>query len=105
LGSGSKCPYLFNGQGGQTPLILGGIILVILILRLPAAYIPVFCDRIINRMTNGYLVGYALSILMVAGWYLNVRFVLKFKNNEIDRLSKERNFYQQKCIGDIESSE
>ena len=97
---------IYSMDKGQAPLIIIGAIFIIMLLKVPDNYLPTLVDRIIKRITDGYLVGYTLWIVSVVGWYINVKLVLNFKNKEIDRVADERNFYQQKCIGGkIESSE
>ena len=97
---------IYSMDKGQAPLFLAATIIIIALFKLPQSYLPTLVDRIIKKTADGYFVGYILWIASVAGWYINVKLVLKFKNKEIDRMADQRNFYQQKCIdGKIESSE
>lgn len=96
---------IYSMDKGVTHLIIIGALLVILLLKVPPEYIPDLIDRIVKNLANKYFLGYTLWIVSVGGWYLNVRFVLRYKNEEIDRLSAQRNLYQQKCIGKLESSD
>lgn len=96
---------IYSMDKGVTHLIIFGALLVIILLKMPSEYFPALIDRIIKNVAHRYFLGYILWIISVGGWYLNVRFVLRYKNEEIDRLSEERNQYQQKFIGKMESSE
>jgi hypothetical protein len=96
---------IYSMDKGQAPLIVGSIIIILLIVKLPESYLMNLIDRVLNRLTAGFLVGYGLCFISVIGWYINVRFVLVIKDKEIQRLSNERNHYQQKCIGNMESSQ
>ena len=90
---------------GQFPLALFGLFLMLIILKMPSDQVSVLAFELINDLKSLNLIGIILCPLTLFGWFVHIRWQRRIFSSEIDRISGERNHYQQKLIdGNINSS-
>ena len=91
---------------GQLPLIMGGVLLAIPLLRMPAQDASRFMFEFLSDIREARIVGYVLFVLTLVGWYLHARLQRRTIHDEIQRISRERSRLQQRELpGEIESSD
>ena len=84
---------------GQLPLTVVGILVAILILKMPAADTTALVNRILDNLTTLKGVSYSLNIVFPAGWYLHARWQRRSINVEMDRIGREKTRLQEKQTG------
>jgi hypothetical protein len=84
---------------GQLPLALFGMILIILVSKLPAAEVSNLCHEIIKSLETYHILGWVISFLTTFGWYFNTRKIKKIHDREMNRVSAEKTKIQETKIG------
>ncbi len=81
---------------GQLLLTIFGIVLIIIILRMPGEDLGTLANEILVGFKNASLVGYLVAVLAIVGWYIHVRKQRSRYEKEMKRLAKVRNELQSK---------
>ena len=93
---------------GQFPLALGGLIFIIIVIRMPSADVSKLMFDILSKVEpGGSLFGIPLSGGCLTGWFIHVRWQRKKFAGELERMAKVRNQVQEAKLGEklIESSD
>lgn len=83
---------------GQLPVGIFGAVVILLVYKTPNSQVGIvwqFLDDFIRARAG---LGYTLSVVFGAGWFLHSRFQRKNAEEEVRRLSKERTKEQQKSF-------
>ncbi len=90
---------------GQFPLAMAGIIFLLMIFKMPGADVSKLVFKIFGNLENGAFLGYILSGIAIPGWFIHARVQRRVINDEMKRVSEERNTAQKLSAGpDIKSS-
>jgi hypothetical protein len=89
---------------GQLPTAIFGAVLLLLIWKLPAQGVAALVDRMLDGLQRWTLLGWALFIASVGGWYVHSRYQRRVMGKEIRRLSAERTKLQDTLGGGAKSS-
>jgi len=84
---------------GQFPFAILGLVLLALIMRMPPEDVSKLVFRLLDGLERGSLLGYLLSLLFLAGWYVHARYQRRVISGEIARMAAERNMLQSKNLG------
>lgn len=84
---------------GQVPVTIAGIIVVLMILRMPREDVGELTFRVIDAVERRWVAGYVLAALFLVGWCLHARYQRKAIAAEMDRLSAERTELQHRVLG------
>ena len=89
---------------GQLPIL--GMIAVVLVLvwKLPEERATELVFSLLHALLEGPLVGYALFIITVAGWFFHAKWMRKMFSEEAKRIGKEKSGLQSALTGDKFSS-
>jgi len=91
---------------GQFPLALCGVIIVVVLVRMPSGDVSKLAFAVLAGIKSTYLLGYVLWLGCVMGWFFHVRWQRTVIRGEMQRISGERNKLQDKAAGrHLESSE
>jgi hypothetical protein len=91
---------------GQFLVALNGLILIVLILKMPSADVGRLVLRLLDLAEAHYLLGYILAVVSLLCWFGHSKYQRRMITQELDRLSGERNRLQAQALGNrIESSE
>lgn len=91
---------------GQLPVMLGGIIIVSILWRMPEKDVGLLVFRLLDSAERERLIGYAFGMFSLIGWFFHARYQRKLITAEMQRVSGERNDLQQRELGkQIKSSE
>ncbi len=84
---------------------LSGLIFLAMVLKLSPSDVSRLLFHILDLLEKGYIVGYALLGPALLGWFMHARWQRRLFAKENERITEERDFYQQKAIqAPIESS-
>lgn len=75
-------------------------LLLLALVRMPEGDVSKLLFEIEKDLKEGYLIGFSLDIFLVIGWYVHLRKQRKDFGKEIDRISQERDAYQEKLNGE-----
>jgi hypothetical protein len=90
---------------GQFLVALSFLLVVIIILKMPSQDVSRLAFEVVQKLENGRLLGYFLSILLSGGWYAHAKYQRRSIAGEQDRLANERNEWQNRALeGGIKSS-
>jgi hypothetical protein len=84
---------------GQFPFAMLGLVLLTLIVKMPSADVSKLVFRLVDGVERGSLLGYLLSLLFLAGWYVHARYQRRVITREIGRIAAERNMLQSRNLG------
>jgi hypothetical protein len=91
---------------GQFLIALNGLILIVLILKMPSADVGRLVFRLLDVTEAHYLLGYILAVVSLLGWFSHSKYQRRMITQELGRLSGERNRLQAQALGNrIKSSE
>ena len=76
-----------------------GLLLLTLIVKMPPEDVSKLVFRLVDGVERGSLLGYLLSLLFLAGWYVHARYQRRVITAEIERMAAERNTLQSKNLG------
>ncbi len=85
---------------GQFPVALLGLIIIVIILRLPPNDLSKLVIAIFDNITSNLIFSFFISPMLVLGWFFHVRWQRKMYIDEIKRITDERNNAQQHLIGE-----
>ena len=80
---------------GQFPIAVVLVIFVVIFWRLPPTDLKSILVDFLNRFENNYILGWALFIVTLFGWYFHNRYVRKVHSNEINRILQEKKDLQE----------
>ncbi len=89
---------------GQWLASLGFFILLILILRLPEDSLLVITNKLLDLISRMSILGWILWIVTLFVAFLKSKGTNEIHNKEVERLSQEKRFLQEKLIGNLPSS-
>jgi len=89
---------------GRTTEAFIGLIFLVVVLRLPPNDLAFIVKRILDILENTGIFAYTLLILSHIFYIILIRFASKMQNEEIKRLSNERNRLQEMLDKDITQS-
>lgn len=90
---------------GQFPLACATIIVAILLCRMPSEGIEALSANLVGGLKDFSLVGWILSLCASVGWFIHARWQRRMFNDEMTRMARERNKWQEKCLeGKVTSS-
>ena len=84
---------------GQFLLALAGLVILLLVWRMPEQELAKLVNRLLDGLENFTLVGYILFLAMLIGWVFHARYQRRIITNELDRMSEERNRLQEASLG------
>jgi len=84
---------------GQFPLALFGMILIVLIIRMPPQDVSALAFRIVEDLKAGYLAGYAVSAGAFGGWFVHARIQRRVIADELERIARLRTELQKRELG------
>ena len=84
---------------GQFPLALFGLIILVMILKVPPDKVAELVDRLMTDLENFSLTGYALALIILAGWYVHAKRQRRIMAEEMERITEERNKLQSSTLG------
>jgi hypothetical protein len=91
---------------GQFPLACCFVLAIVISVRMPEGDLSKLAWRLLDDLESGKVLGYALFVLALLGWYGHSRFLRKMASDEMNRVTRERNRLQEKAIGQpLESSD
>lgn len=91
---------------GQFPLAICGLIIIVMILKMPGEHVSKLVFTIIDKLEQGYLFGYLLFVGAVVGWFFHARRQRRIIDAEMTRISNERTRLQRAQLGTrVQSSE
>lgn len=70
-------------------------IVIVIFYRLPAEEIGPIVEKTLNGLADFQLLGWALFVLTIIGWSLNVRFLRSISWREHDRIGREKTKVQE----------
>jgi hypothetical protein len=84
---------------GQFPFAMLGLVLLALIVKMPSEDVSELVFRLVDGVERGSLLGYLLSLFVLAGWYVHARYQRRVIAREIGRIAAERNMLQGRKLG------
>lgn len=92
---------------GQLPGTCFTIVAIVLAIRVPRQEIAKVISQMFDIVVLGNFVGYILFFVSLSLWYLHNKRERRISENELRRVSRERDKFQRQVLGDklIESSE
>jgi uncharacterized membrane protein len=84
---------------GQLLLLLAGIVLIIIVVRMPEKDVGNIAIRIFEILETRKLVGYILFFVALVAWAIHAKFQRDSIQQEIDRLAVERDDLQSQAMG------
>ena len=91
---------------GQFPAALLAMVVLSMIWRMPPVDVSKLMFRLLDVAEEERLVGYVVSVVSLFGWFFHARYQRKLINQEMLRISDERNQLQARELGKkVKSSE
>jgi hypothetical protein len=84
---------------GQFPIAVGGIVLVVMLLKMRSTDVGQFAFRLLDAAERGAVFGYVLCLVISCAWVMQVRYLKRQFRQEIDRVIAERNAMQARVLG------
>jgi hypothetical protein len=84
---------------GQLPLLAVAGLLALAIWRMTPQAVEALLNRVLARMETGELMGWAIALLLLAGWYTHARWMRKQASGELDRIGREKSKLQEGAAG------
>jgi hypothetical protein len=84
---------------GQFLAAILGLLLVIYFVRAPIDTITALLVSVINALISGALIGYALGLGSIAGWYFHAKSLRRKHHEELNRIASEKTEVQKKLLG------
>lgn len=89
---------------GQFPLALFSLIVVILVVKMDGDKATELIFRIFEELLSLRLLGWALSIILIAAWYRHARKLRRVFTEEVTRIANEKTALQQKLTNRVNQS-
>jgi ABC-type multidrug transport system permease subunit len=84
---------------GQFPVAIIALVLIVMILKMPAADVSRLVFHVLGLLERGSLLGYCLSSVLGMGWLLHARFQRRLIQDEMRRISEQRTSLQARALG------
>lgn len=84
---------------GQLLLLVAGLILLVIVARMPQEEIGHLALRLVEVFETEKLLGYLLSICILIAWGIHARLQRRWMHEELARMSNERNKVQSHALG------
>ena len=84
---------------GQFPLAVIALVVLMVLWRMPSADVSKLAFDVLADLRNGYLVGYAIGVMAVGGWFWHAKYLRRAAANEVQRIATERTRAQEKQAG------
>jgi len=91
--------FIASMSKGQFPLAITGIILMLMIIKMPSEDVSKLVFKLIDLTVNMKIIGYVISFFTTIGWYFHSKFQRRTFTDEINRISEERNELQKQLLG------
>ena len=90
---------------GQFLVALSFLVVIIILLKMPGQDVSRLAFEVVQKLENGRLLGYLMTILISGGWFTHAKWQRRRIATELTRLADERNKLQKKSItGKVTSS-
>jgi hypothetical protein len=90
---------------GQLPIAIWGTILLLLIFKMPGKDSAYIASKLIDMMVSSAMTVYLIIIAICIAIIGLLSWQLSFIKKELERVTKERNSLQERCLGGtLESS-
>lgn len=86
--------FVTSMNKGQFPAAIIGLILVIVVSRLPPEDLSALAFAVKNDLVSGALLGYVVALLTTTGWFFHARWQRKTIYLEMQRIGKEKSKIQ-----------
>lgn len=91
---------------GQAPLFVVAGLVAMMIWKMPGEDVSKLVFGLVEALERGYFVGYVISVVTTAGWFLHAKYQRKAITSEMQRIADERNRLQDRqTVHVIESSD
>jgi hypothetical protein len=91
---------------GQLPILLGGTIILVLVLKMPGDDASKLLFGILEALERHEIIGYVLSAGITLAWLVQAAFARKEHKKETHRVGSEKSDLQKQLLGNrIRSSE
>lgn len=81
------------------------LIIIVIVFRLPPQILGEIVKDLFLKASRFYALGYVLSIFLILGWYIHVKFLNQIHEREMDRIAQEKTKLQKQLTpGNIQSS-
>jgi hypothetical protein len=90
--------FVTSMNKGQFPVMVVGIIIIILVIKLPSNEAYNLLHEILLLFEKWHILGWILSLLFLVGWLFNVRRIRKIHSSEMDRVSNNKRDLQGKLV-------
>lgn len=98
--------FRYSLNKGQFIPALVAFIIAISILKMPSEDVSKLIFEILAKLESGYLIGYAVGIFSLIGWYTHSRWQRRLIAREMQRIGLEKSQLQnEKLNGKIKSSQ
>jgi hypothetical protein len=84
---------------GQFPLAVAGAIVLMILWRMPNESLGKLIFEVVDLFKTRYLIGYALAVIFLGGWFLHSKILRRVTAEELKRVTDERNKLQQAAAG------
>lgn len=83
---------------GQFPLAVLGLIVVILIAKMPSEDASKLIFELLELVRKFQILGWLISVFSLIGWFYNTKHLRKIHSVEMSRVSMEKKELQQKLL-------
>ncbi len=91
---------LYALELGQLPLLFVLAIIGLFVWRYPETDLPNLSNELLTFLKVKSHYGWVLSIVFSSGWIIHFRYYRRFKTEELERVTEERNRLQKIVHGD-----
>ena len=84
---------------GQFLIALPALIVSLMVYKMPGKDVARMASQITGDLYSGYLVGWALAIVAIMGWYFHAKYQRRMADREIKRICNERTRLQSEKVG------
>src|SRR5262245_26218982 len=82
---------------GQFLLAIVGLLLALMILKMPPEDVSKLVFRLLESIENGKILGYVLAIILAMGWFWHARWQRRMITDEMHRIGQQRTEAQSKA--------
>lgn len=86
---------------GQFPAVGLVMLIAVVILKMPGPDVSELAAKVYGDLITLRLVGWGLSVALMAGWAIHGRRQRGAFYSEIERIGREKSYWQQRALGDI----
>lgn len=81
---------------GQFPFAIIGLILCLIIYKMPAEDVTILANKMIQLLVDWKLLGWTLSLVLTIGWVFTSRKLRILHANEVKRIGNEKKALQER---------